>query len=163
MQTIIHLPTSKQSKLGASQIQWLSELAVFDFVIKYRTGHSNQATDALSCCPFNPSCDERFTESEADNDEWEVISYSSVCKAIDLSLNSTKIPKDLKQEAQNISCAVQSIVEEEDKEEIVSSLNAVSIFKQITPEKMAEGSKMIQLSSWFTNLLQWAKSQKHWL
>ena len=27
-----------ESKLGASQIQWLSELALFDFVIKYQTG-----------------------------------------------------------------------------------------------------------------------------
>ena len=27
-----------ESKLGASQIWWLSELALFDFVIKYRTG-----------------------------------------------------------------------------------------------------------------------------
>ena len=27
-----------ESKLGASQIQWLSQLALFDFVIKYQTG-----------------------------------------------------------------------------------------------------------------------------
>ena len=27
-----------ESKLGASQIQWLSELALFNFVIKYQTG-----------------------------------------------------------------------------------------------------------------------------
>ena len=45
---------------------------------------------------------------------------------------------DLKTEAQNISCVVQSIVEEEDKDEIVSKLNAVSIFEQATPEKMEE-------------------------
>ena len=44
---------------------------------------------------------------------------------------------DLKQEAQNISCAVQPIVEEEDKDEIVSTLNAVSIFEQVTPKKTA--------------------------
>ena len=30
-----------ESKLGVSQIWWLSELALFDFVIKYRTGRSN--------------------------------------------------------------------------------------------------------------------------
>ena len=36
-----------ESKLGASQIRWLSELALFDFVIKYRTGRCNRATDAL--------------------------------------------------------------------------------------------------------------------
>ena len=50
---------------------------------------------------------------------------SSVCEAVDLCLNSTKILKDLKQEVQNISCA---IMEEEDinEDKIVSSLNAVS-------------------------------------
>ena len=126
-----------ESKLGASQIQWLSELALFDFVIKYQIGRSNRATDALSCHPFNPSHDDSFTDSKADSDECEVISYSSVCEAVDLCLNSTKIPKDLKQEVQNISCA---IMEEEDMNEnkIVSSLNAVSTFKHVTPKQMAE-------------------------
>ena len=126
-----------ESKLGVLQIQWLSELALFDFVIKYQTGHSNRAADALSCHPFNPSCDDSFTKSEANIEEFEVISYSSGCEAVDLCLNSIKIPKDLKQEAQNISC---TIMEEEDESEnkIVSSLNAVSIFEHVTPEQMAE-------------------------
>ena len=126
-----------ESKLGASQIRWLSELALFDFVIKYQTGQSNRATDALSHCPFNPSCDESFSESKANSDECEVISYSSVCEAVDLCLNSTKIPKDLKQGVQDISCA---IMEEEDMNEdkIVCSLNAVSTFEHITPKQMAE-------------------------
>ena len=50
-----------ESKLRASQIQWLSELAMFNFVIKYQTGQSNRATDALSRRPFNPSCDDSFS------------------------------------------------------------------------------------------------------
>ena len=33
---------------------------------------------------------------------------------------------------------MQPLIEEEDKDEIVSNLNAVSIFEQVTPEKMAE-------------------------
>ena len=86
----------QDSKLGASQIQWLSELALFNFTIKYRTGHSNKATDALSHCPFKPSCN---FQSETDSDEVEVLSYSSMCEAIDQCLNSSKIPEDLKQEA----------------------------------------------------------------
>ena len=36
------------SRLGAAQICWLSDLALFDFEIKYRAGKSNQAADALS-------------------------------------------------------------------------------------------------------------------
>ena len=89
-----------ESKLGASQIQWVSKLALFNFVIKYQTGRSNRATDALSCHLFNPTCDDSFTESEANSDECEVISYSSVCEAVDLCLNSMKIPKDLMQGVQ---------------------------------------------------------------
>ena len=41
----------KESKLGVAQIRWLSELALFDFDIKYRSGKSNQAADTLSHCP----------------------------------------------------------------------------------------------------------------
>ena len=126
-----------ESKLEASQILWLSELALFNIVIKYQTGQSNRAADALSHHPFNPTCDESFTKSEANSDECEVISYSLVCEAVDLCLNNKKILKDLKQEVQNISCA---IMEEEDMNEnkIVSSLNAVSTFEHVTPKQMAE-------------------------
>ena len=78
-----------------------------------------------------------FSESEANSDECEVISYSSVCEAVDLYLNSTKIPEDLKQGVQDISCA---IMEEEDMNEdkIVSSLNGVSTFAHVTPKQMSE-------------------------
>ena len=127
---------------------------MFIFTIKYRTGHSNRATDALSHHPFNPSCN--FDNESTDSDEVEVISYSAtcnevetipysvVCEALDQCLNGSKIPEVLKQEAQDISCVVQSIVEEEDKQyeeelkEIVSKLNAVSIFGKVSPEEMKE-------------------------
>ena len=38
----------RTSKLGASQICWLSDLALFDFDIRFCTGTSNQAADALT-------------------------------------------------------------------------------------------------------------------
>ena len=127
---------------------------LFDFTIKYQTGHSNRAADTLSHHPFNPSCN--FDNESTDSDEVEVISYSTtcnevetipysvVCEALDQCLNGSKIPKVLKQEEQDISCVVQSIVEEEDKQneeelkEIVSKLNAVSIFGKVSPEEMKE-------------------------
>ena len=46
----------------------------------------------------------------------------------------------IRQEAQD--CAVQSIVEEEDKDKIVSTLNAVSIFRKVTPEEMRSSRKI---------------------
>ena len=127
---------------------------MFDFTIKYQTGHSNRAADALSHRPFNPSCN--FDNESTDSDEVEVISYLAacnevetipyllVCEALDQCLNGLKIPEVLKQQAQDISCAVQSIVEEEDKQyeeelkEIVSKVNAVSIFGKVSPDEMKE-------------------------
>ena len=45
----------KTSKLGAAQIRWLSELALYDFDIIYRTGKSNLVADALSRRPESPN------------------------------------------------------------------------------------------------------------
>ena len=141
----------QESKLGASQIWWLSELVLFNFTIKYQTGHSNRAADALSHHPFNPSCD--FETESTGSNEIEVIPYSAtfngvetipyllVCEALDQCLNGSKIPEVLKQEAQQISCAVQSIAEEEDKQEIeekVSEVDAVSVFDTVSPKEMKE-------------------------
>ena len=69
----------KTSKLGASQIRWLSDLALFDFDIKYRAGRKNQVADALSHHPLNP---DSSSESKDDDDNWETISYGMVCQSI---------------------------------------------------------------------------------
>ena len=47
----------KTSKLGTTQICWLSELALYDFDIVYQTGHRNLIADALS----------RRSEAEGEN------------------------------------------------------------------------------------------------
>ena len=49
----------KTSKLGAAQIHWLSELALYDFDIMYRTGKSNLVADALSQRLESPSSNTR--------------------------------------------------------------------------------------------------------
>ena len=81
------------------------------------------------------------SESGSDCNEVEVISYSLICEVVDEYLNTTKVPDDLKKEALSISCAIQSIVEEEDAEEIQGMLNSVSVLNQVTPEDMAEEQK----------------------
>ena len=60
------------SKLGASQIRWLSELALFDFNIIYRSGKTNQAADALSRHP-EPNCK---LESDDDSNGNEYTMYT---------------------------------------------------------------------------------------
>ena len=65
------------SKLGASQIWWLSKLALFDFNIIYRLGRTNQSTDALSCHP-EPNC-KLESDSDSNSDDPVMLSYATIC------------------------------------------------------------------------------------
>ena len=65
----------KSRKLGAAQIRWLSELALYDFDIVYRTGKSNLNADALSRRPEVEEEIEKEVPSESDDDEWIAVSY----------------------------------------------------------------------------------------
>ena len=59
----------KTSKLGAAQIRWLSELALYNFDIMYRTGRSNLVADALSRRPEVEG--ENHNQTGSDNDDEE--------------------------------------------------------------------------------------------
>ena len=133
------LAYARESKLGASQIQWLSKLPLFDVTIHYRTGRSNRAANALS---RHPHTDEGINQERgSDCDEVEVILYSSVCEVVERILNTTMVPDDLKAEAQSICCTIQPIMDEEDAEELKGMLNSVPVLNQVTPEDMAEEQK----------------------
>ena len=79
------------SRLGASQIYWLCELALFDFNIWYNSGKSNEACDALHQYPVNPECE---MESNSDNYSKDPVmfSYATICDTIKPVLKDTKIP-----------------------------------------------------------------------
>ena len=98
------------SCLGASQIRWLSDLALFDFEIKYRAGKSKQAADVLSRHPSNPDSQ---SESSDDDEEWDTVCYGMVCQILDHHLDSTKFPYNLRHEVQTnlmeVSVANQSL------------------------------------------------------
>ena len=80
------------------QICWLSDLALFDFDIRYCAGKSNQAADVLSWWPVNP---ESLSEYSDDEEEWETISYEMVCQILNHHLSSTKILYQVKYEVQS--------------------------------------------------------------
>ena len=65
----------KSSKLGAAQICWLSELALYDFDIVYHFGKSNLVADTLSCHPEVEEETEKKIPPESDDDEWIAVSY----------------------------------------------------------------------------------------
>ena len=127
----------RMSRLGAAQIHWLSDLALFDFEIKYRAGKSNQAADTLSWHPSNP---DSLSESSDDDEEWETISYGMVCQIIDHHLESTKLPYHL-------HCEVQTNVTDVDvanrslgfsnSDLINIQLREVKLFDTILPKQLA--------------------------
>ena len=97
----------KSSKLGAAQIRWLSELALYDFDIVYRTEKSNLVADAFSRRPEVNEEIKKEATSESDDDEWIAVSYqveeqggcissAEFNQAISELVGGTKIDKKLK-------------------------------------------------------------------
>ena len=65
----------KSSKLGATQICWLSELTLHDFEIVYCSGKSNLVADALSHRPEVEEETEKEIPPKSDDEEWIAVSY----------------------------------------------------------------------------------------
>ena len=86
----------KESKLGVTQIRWLSKLALFDFNIKYRSGKLNQAPDTLS---HHPMTDSEIL-SNTESDEYETISIAVMCDDLSEVIKEEKLPLDLKRTVQ---------------------------------------------------------------
>ena len=132
------------SKLGATQIRWLSELVLYDFDIVYRTGKSNLVTDALS-----PRLEvEKEIEKEVvsdDDDEWITISYqveetsghissAEFNQAISELIGGTKIDKKLKKRIHAVDLAKEKL----DGSNIEIATGMIGLFNNITPKEMAE-------------------------
>ena len=99
----------KTSKLGAAQICWLSELALYDFDIVYRTGHSNLVTDALSHRPEAKGENHYQTCSDNDNEEWQAISYSAICEELQGIIGGVKVEHSLRERIQVVQSAEDDI------------------------------------------------------
>ena len=129
------------SKLGASQIHWLSKLALFDFNIIYQSGKSNQHADALSQHP-EPNCKlESNDDSDNDSSDPVMLSYATICNIIKPVLGNTKIPLTIKKKAQ----AASNLLEGENKmpdlcaiPDLTAQTSAVSVFDQVLPATMAK-------------------------
>ena len=125
------------SKLGASQIHWLSELVLFNFNIIYRSGKTNQATDALSQCP-EPNC-RLESDSDSNSDDPVLLSYATICTIIKLVLGDT--PFDIKRKARaasNLLEGEKNVPEFYAVPDLTAQTSAVSIFDQVPPATMAE-------------------------
>ena len=87
----------KTSKLGAAQIRWLSELALYDFNIVYRTGRSNLVADALSRRPEGEGDVRDQISSDNEDEEWQAISYATVCEEIEGLVGGIKVGRALRE------------------------------------------------------------------
>ena len=113
-----------KSKLGAAQICWMSDLALFDFDIKYRSGSENRVADALSHRPSNP-CEEDVEE------EYEVLSYDVVCQTLNDHTDSTKFCHDLRYAMQEEVLTGNVRVDQ-----IHVECNDISVLPEISAEEM---------------------------
>ena len=99
----------KTSKLGAAQIRWLSELALYDFDIVYRMGHSNLVANALSCRPEAESENHNQTCGDNDDEEWQAISYSAICEELQEIIGGVKVEHSLRERIQVVQSAEDDI------------------------------------------------------
>ena len=130
-----------KSRLGTSQIHWLSDLTLFDFDIKYQAGKSNQVADALSWQPENPKSS---SESSDEDEEWETISYEMVCQILNHHLDLVKLPYSVKYKVQTNITDVEVTNQNSGLSQvnvIHVQLNEVKLFKSIPPSQMAGHQK----------------------
>ena len=134
----------RSSKLGATQIRWLSELALYDFDIVYRTRKSNLVTDALS---HRPEVEKEMEKEVVFNDdnEWiavlyqveETSGYISLAEfnqAINELVGGTKIDKKLKDRIHAVDLAKEKM----EGNTIKIATRMVGLFDSVTPKEMAE-------------------------
>ena len=158
----------KSSKLGAAQIRWLSELALYDFDIVYRTGKSNLVADALSRRPEVEEEIEREVLPESDDEEWIAVSYQveeqggrissmEFNQVISELVGGTKIDKKLKDRIQVTDVAKEKL----NGNTIEVATGMVSLFDSITPKEMAEFQRQDnQIAPIFTYVKQDQKPSK---
>ena len=119
----------KTSKLGAAQIRWLSELALYNFDIVYRTGRSNLITDALSHRPEAKGENHNQTCSNNDDEEWQAISYSAICEELQGIIGGVKVEHSLRERIQVVQSAEDDIYGS-CKIEVVAGM--VDVFYQVS-------------------------------
>ena len=156
----------KSSKLGVAQIRWLSELALYDFDIVYRTGKSNLVADALS---RRPEVEEEIKKrksylkammksgSQYHTKQGGHVSSMEFNQVISELVGGTKIDKKLKDRIQVTDVAKEKL----NGKTIEVATGMVSLFYSITPKEMAEFQRQDnQIAPIFTYVEQDQKPSK---
>ena len=125
----------KTSKLGAAQIHWLSELALYDFDIIYRTGRSNLIADTLSRRPGVEGENHNRVGSNTDNEEWQAISYSAICEELEGIIGGVKLEHALRECIQVVQSAKDNLYGS-CKIKVIAGM--VDVFHQVPSTTMAK-------------------------
>ena len=139
----------KTSKLGAAQIHWLSELALYNFDIVYCAGHSNLIANALSHRPEAEGENHKQTCSDNDDEEWQAISYSAICEELQGIIGGVKVEHSLRECIQVVQSAKDDI-HGSCKIEVVAGM--VDVFHQVPSTTMAKhqakDNQLAPVSEW---------------
>ena len=134
----------RESKLGAARIRWLSELALFDFDFKYRTGKSNKAADALSNCPN----DSEEMDSNLEPEEYETISYAIECEELEEIVDGEKIPQECK-------VAIQGKEDKPAPQQLELHSSAIEVLSKVSTSEMKEAQ---QADPTISQVVGWVKA-----
>ena len=134
----------RESKIGVAQIQWLSKPVLFDFDIKYRTGRSNKAADALSHCPN----DSEEMDSNPESEEYETILYAIECEELGEILDGEKIPQECK-------VAIQDKEDKPAPQELELHYSAIDILSKVSTSEMREAQ---QADATISEVVWWVKA-----
>ena len=100
--------------------------------IKYRSGKSNQAADALSHCPTT----DIEILSNTESDEYKTILYAVVCDDLSEVIKGEKLPLDLKRAVQ-----IEISQEAPDSRKINVHSEMVDVLSRVTPHMMKEAQE----------------------
>ena len=140
----------KESKLGVAQIRWCSELVLFNFDIKYRSGKSNQAADTLNHHPKT----ENETFSSCESDGHETILYAIVCDDLSELIKGEKLPLEIKRAVQ-----VEITQQASDSEKISAHSKMGDIPSRVTPGVMKKLRRKMLISVRQYTMLNLAENQ----
>ena len=125
----------KTTKLGAAQIRWLSKLALYNFNIIYQMGCSNLVANTLSYRPEIEGENHNQTCSNNDDEEWQAISYSTICAELEGIIGGVKVSHALRERIQVVQSAEHDIYGS-CKIEVIAGM--VDVFHQVPSTTMAE-------------------------
>ena len=115
----------RESKLVVLQIRWLSKLVLFDFYIKYRKAKSNKAADTLSPGEM---------DSGSDSEEYETMSYTTVCKKLEDIIDGEKLPIECK-------VAIQEKQNKPAQQDLELHSSVTEVLSKVTPLEMKDAQQ----------------------